>query len=179
MQSLLDLADRSLTAMTKEERLIASIKKHQCWHVLYPPFFERVNDLPNLTWQSVPFSLQSRSLIPKQKGVYAFGVQFGHAKLPQSCHILYVGKAGDVNTDNTLWRRYYDYIYTQRINDRPRICEMLRQWEGKLVYFYAVVDPSTNTGVIEEYLLDILVPPYNRGDFSAELTNLLKGANII
>jgi hypothetical protein len=88
-------------------------------------------------------------------------------------------KGGDVTTQNNLWARYYDYIRTQRKNDRPRICEMLRQWDGHLSYYYATVDDGISTGDVEEVLLDILIPPYNRGDFSAELKSLLKGANIL
>jgi hypothetical protein len=179
MTKLLDLANRSLTAMTAEERLIAALQKHNCNHVLYPPFLERTADLPKLKWKKVPFCQDSRKHIPREKGVYAFAVEFVNELLPSSSHILYIGKGGDINSQNNLWKRYYDYIRTEKKNDRPRIGEMLRQWRGQLTYYYATVGPGISTGDVEETLLDILIPPYNRGDFSAELTSLLKGANIL
>lgn len=178
MTKLLDLANANLAGMTDEQRLQAALTKHMCRHIIYPPFFEKKIDLPDLNWESVPFLAESREKIPKTRGVYAFAVTLNDKKLPSNCHILYVGKAGDLNSANTLWKRYYDYIVTQRRNDRPRIHEMLTQWKGHLTYFYAQVDNGTGTAAIEEALLDILIPPYNRGDFSPELASLLKGANI-
>lgn len=176
---LLDLAYRNTSTMSQEQQLSAALSSHRCQHILYPPFVERKKDLPDLVWNRVPFSPESRSQIPKEKGVYAFAVEFSDSKLPPSTHILYIGKAGDLNSNNTLWSRYYDYIKTLRKNDRPRIHQMLNQWKGFLTYFYATVDPNIATADIEETLLDIFIPPYNRGDFSAELSSLLKGANLI
>jgi len=179
MGRLLDLADPTLRAMSDEEKLIAALSKHNVNHTLYPPFIKRTDDLPELQWEKLPFCKESRPLVPKEKGVYAFAVEFEHALLPNSSHILYIGKAGDINSNNTLWKRYYNYLRTEKINDRTRICEMLRQLKGHLSYYYAIVDVGISTGDVEETLLDILIPPYNRGDFSAELTSLLKGANIL
>ncbi|MCO6356274.1 hypothetical protein GBO14_16260 [Pseudoalteromonas shioyasakiensis] len=179
MGKLLDLAAPSMKSMTLEEKLMAALAKHNTKHILYPPFLEREKELPTLNWVKLPFCHNSRRKVPKKKGVYAFALDFGGGNLPNSSHILYVGKGGDLKTQNNLWARYYDYIRTKRKNDRPRICEMLRQWDGHLNYYYATVDGNVSTGDVEETLLDILIPPYNRGDFSAELKTLLKGANIL
>lgn len=179
MRKLLDLADGSLNSLTKDQMLMAQLTKHLCQHVMYPPFFERANDLPPLVWQKVDFNLSSRAMVPKEKGVYAFALEINHTSMVPVTHILYIGKAGDTDSSNTLWKRYYDYIRTEKVADRVRIAEMLRQWRGKLSYYYAVVGDEFSTGVIEESLLDILIPPYNRGDYSVELSSLLKGANII
>lgn len=179
MGKLLDLADGSLNAKTDEEKLMSELAAHRCNHVLYPPFFKRVNELPELEWKKVSFTEMSRAEVPREKGVYAFAVEINHNFLMPITHILYVGKAGDVNSNNTLWRRYYDYLRTEKISDRVRIAGMLQRWKGCLSYYYAVVDDGVSTAKVEETLLDILIPPYNRGDFSAELSNLLKGANII
>jgi len=179
MGKLLDLADSSLTAKTKEEKLMAELSRYNNQHILYPPFMGRTEELPALDWNKLSFSPESRKHVPREKGVYAFAVEFEHPFLPPSCHILYIGKAGDVNSNNSLWKRYYDYLRTEKKNDRPRVCQMLRQWKGNLSYYYATVEHGVSTGDIEETLLDILIPPYNRGDFSAELTSLLKEANIL
>ncbi|MEE8059540.1 MAG: hypothetical protein V3T17_17155, partial [Pseudomonadales bacterium] len=158
------MADGSLNAQSEEQKLMAQLSLHHCSHVLYPPFFDRADDLPDLSWQKLDFKPESRVQVPRQKGVYAFALELAGSSLLPVTHILYVGKAGDVNSNNTLWRRYYDYIRTERVGDRVRIAQMLRQWKGCLSYYYAVVDEGTSTGDVEETLLDILIPPFNRGD---------------
>lgn len=179
MSGLLDLADGSLNAQTKEQLLMALLQKHKCTHVLYPPFLKLCDKLPALDWKKVGFTQKSRKFVPKEKGVYAFVLEMsGHSLMPVN-HVLYVGKAGDLTSNNTLHARYYDYIRTEKGSDRPRIAQMLSQWKGHLSYYYAVVGAGVSTGDVEKYLLDILIPPYNRGDYSAELSSLLRGANII
>ncbi|EBU9877570.1 hypothetical protein DM338_24025, partial [Salmonella enterica subsp. enterica serovar Livingstone] len=168
MNAPLDLARAHLANMSEEERLKADIARYKTRHVLYPPFFQLLNELPNLEWKKVSFSLDARDCIPKEKGVYAFAIDIGDSKLPVTSYILYIGKAGDLNSQNTLWNRYYDYIKTQRRNDRPRIHEMLNLWKNHLSYYYAVVSNDQSTGELEKTLLNILIPPYNKGDFSAE-----------
>ncbi|PQJ47543.1 hypothetical protein BTN99_06310 [Vibrio campbellii] len=51
MGKLLDLANRSLENKSKEELLMADIKLHSNPFILYPPFFERADDLPDLEWK--------------------------------------------------------------------------------------------------------------------------------
>ncbi|NOH18502.1 hypothetical protein [Vibrio cyclitrophicus] len=179
MGKLLDLAKPDLSVMTDEEKLMSALSLHNTRHILYPPFLKRADDLPNLQWNKVPFCKASRARVPREKGVYAFVLEFSHNFLPNSSHVLYIGKGGDITSKNNLWKRYYDYMRTEKKNDRPRIHEMLCQWKGHLTYYYATVDQGVSTGTVEETLLDVLIPPYNRGDFSAELTDLLKGANIL
>ena len=179
MDKLLDLATPALDSLTLEEQLSAQLALHRESYILYPPFMQRVNDLPKLQWNSIDFDMKHRSQLPKEKGVYAFAIELNDSRLPKSSHIAYVGKAGDINSENTIWKRFYDYIRNRNIGDRPRISEMLRRWEGHLRYYYAVVPSGISTGDVEEYLIDILMPPYNRGDFSPELQSLLKGANIL
>ncbi|MGL4206359.1 MAG: hypothetical protein ACRCRW_09630 [Aeromonadaceae bacterium] len=177
--SLLDLARPALDNLSPEEKLRSQVVAHRLEHYLYPPFFLRYQDLPELTWSKVSFTPESRAELPRRKGVYAFAVELSFGCVPPITHILYIGKAGDINTNNTIYERYYDYIRTKRVNDRPSICQMLRMWDGHLTYYYAVVEDHISTGEIEKTLLDILIPPYNRGDYSAEIKSLLRGANIL
>lgn len=179
MDKLLDLATPALKSLSPEEQLSAQLALHRESYILYPPFIKRANDLPQLQWNSIEFSMAYRNQLPRAKGVYAFAIEFNDSRLPKSSHIAYVGKAGDINSNNTIWNRFYDYIRNQNIGDRPRISEMLRRWDGHLRYYYAIVPAGFSTGDVEEYLIDILMPPYNRGDFSPELQSLLKGANIL
>ncbi len=179
MGKLLDLANRENENLSDKEIAMGALCKHSLNHIMYPAFFARQNDLPTLVWKKLKFEEGFRKHVPKKKGVYAFALDIGLPNLPPTSYILYVGLAGNTNSNNTLFRRSYDYIRTEKINDRPRIGEMLRQWKGHLSYYYATVEDDTSTGPIEETLLDILIPPYNRGDFSAEMKTLLKGVNLI
>lgn len=42
--SLMDLADGSLNAQSREEKLAGALKLHTSSHTIYPPFFERKVD---------------------------------------------------------------------------------------------------------------------------------------
>ncbi len=179
MTQLLDLASPALDRQSPQEQLQAAITLHCNSFIFYPPFFDRAADLPTLDWKRLDFKPESRNSLPREKGVYAFAIEISKGNLPPATMILYVGKAGDTNSGNSLWKRYYDYIRTERLSDRPRIGEMLNRWKGHLSYYYATVGDGFSTGDVEQTLLDILIPPYNRGDFSPELTSLLKGANIL
>jgi hypothetical protein len=179
MTTLLDLARPALAQQTPEEQLKAALALYHERFVLYPPFLGKLKDLPDLHWTKIEFSPQNRALLPRKQGVYAFAVEFSDIKIPFASHILYIGKAGDINSQNTLWRRYQDYVRTEKMHDRPRIYEMLERWKGHLKYYFAEVDNHLSTAEIEQCLLDIFIPPFNRGDFSPEMKSLLKGANII
>ncbi len=179
MNGPLDLARSHLESMNEAERLQADLSRYKTRHVLYPPFFTLLDELPNLEWKRVSFCLDSRSKVPKKRGVYAFAIDIQNAKLPATSYILYIGKAGDIGSNNTLWNRYYDYIKTQRRNDRPGIHEMLNLWRNHLTYYFATVDNNQSTGDLEKKLLSILIPPYNKGDFSAEMSSILRGIKII
>jgi hypothetical protein len=179
MDTLLDLATPALKSLSRQEQLSAQLALHIERYILYPPFVQRVNDLPQLQWHSIDFDMAHRDKLPRSKGVYAFAIEFNDSRLPKTSHITYIGKAGDDNSNNTIWNRFYDYVRHRNIGDRPRISEMLTRWEGHLRYYYAVVPAGFSTGDVEEHLIDILMPPYNRGDYSPELQSLLKGANIL
>lgn len=174
-----DLAKKKVKAEDTDKLIMAQLAMHEVKPVLYPPFFEKMNDLPKLEWKKCKFTKVNRKTMPKKKGVYAFAIEIEHKFLPANCYILYVGKAGDINSKNTIWNRYYDYIRCQEKNIRPRIREMLTMWKDHLVYFHAEVDTNISTHDVEKMLTTIFVPPYNRADFTGEVADLLKGAGLL
>lgn len=174
-----DLAKKQVKAEDHDKLIMGQLALHEFSAVLYPPFFEKMNDLPKLEWKKCKFTKDNRITLPKKKGVYAFAIEIEHAFLPQNCYILYVGKAGDLDSGNTIWHRYYDYIRCQEKNIRPRIREMLNKWKDQMVYFHAEVDPTISTGDVEKMLTTIFIPPYNRADFTGEVADLLKGAGLL
>lgn len=177
--ALLDLARPSIKSLSEKEELMGQLTLHTHSHTLYPPFFGRTDDLPKLDWTRVNFCPEEKMNIPKEKGVYAFVLEFRHEFLMNNSYVLYVGKAGDIKTKNTLYSRYQDYLRNQRNADRVRISDMLVRYDGFLSYYFSPVPDGISTGDVEKILLDILIPPYNVGDFSADLKALLKGANIL
>ena len=177
--ALMDLADGSLKAQSESEMLCGALKVHTQRHTLYPPFFSRVDDLPDLEWNRLEFGSAERQNVPKKKGLYAFVLEVKHKNLMANSYVLYVGKAGDVGNSNTLYMRYGDYLANLRRMDRPRISEMLRRYDGYLSYYYATVADGVSTGDIEKNLLDILIPPFNTNDFTPELKGYLKGADLL
>lgn len=176
---VIDLAKKQVKSADPRLLMMGQLHQHCFSAVMYPPFFDKALDLPNLVWKKCKFEAINRSSLPKKQGVYAFAIEVSYPNLPPNCYILYVGKAGDLNSNNTIWHRYYDYLRCQKTFDRPRIGEMLNMWKEHIVYFHAEVDSGISTGDVEKMLTTIFVPPYNRADFTGEVADLLKGANIL
>lgn len=139
----------------------------------------RGKSIPNLNWVKLRFNKDNRVHVPKSKGIYAFVLEVDSNLLMNNAYVLYVGKAGDIKSKNTLFKRYGDYLRNLRMNDRIRISEMLNRWNGHLSYYYSEVPEDISTGDIEKILLDIFIPPFNTNDFSFELKSLLKGAGLL
>lgn len=146
--------------------------------LLCPSFFKAVDDLPKLEWKSIPFEKKKPDL-PSHQGVYAFAISVDHPFLPTNSYIVYVGKAGDIDSKNTIEKRYKDYISEINHMTRPTIHALLNLWRGHLTYYYAEVPAGTSTGEIEKTLTTVFVPPYCTNDYFAEVRSLLRGASIL
>lgn len=179
MVDLVDLATPSIKNRSKKKLVQADLKYHADTYVMYPPFFEKAKELPNLEWKKLVFPDQAKKNVPDVRGVYAFAIDVQNPLVPPTSYITYIGLGGKKGNGSTLKKRFTTYIRNMKTPDRVRIAEMLDRWKSNLTYYYAVVDDNDDTEAIEETLLSILIPPYNRGDFSAELKSLLQGANIV
>lgn len=178
MSSIYDVLDEEIENQSDDDKRLAYISKYRREFVLCPAFIETKDDLPVLDWQSMKFNAANPNL-PQQQGVYAFSISIQSGNLPTNSYILYVGKAGDTNSKNTIKKRYRDYVREARVQSRPKIHRMLNLWENHLTYHYAEVPNGTSTGAIEEQLTTIFIPPYNTNDFVVEVRDLLKGASIL
>ena len=164
----------------EDDKLIGYISKYRREFVLCPGFIKTKSDLPELTWQSFKFNEDNAEKdLPEQQGVYAFSICIEDKNLPVNSYILYVGKAGDNNSKNTIKKRYRDYIRELKRKTRPKIHRMLKLWDGHLSYHYAEVPNGVSTGDIEKQLTTIFIPPYNTNDFDVDVKDLLKGASIL
>lgn len=178
MSSIYDALDEEIEKQSADERRLGYILKYRQEFVLCPFFINTKSDLPSLQWLSMKFNRDEREL-PSQQGVYAFSIEVENLNLPKNSYIVYVGKAGDTNSSNTIRKRYRDYVRELRVKSRPKIHRMLTLWDGHLTYHYAEVPDGISTGEIEKQLTTVFIPPFNTNDFHVEVRDLLKGASIL
>jgi hypothetical protein len=178
MSEFYDVLDEEIEEQSQDDKRLAYISKYRREFVLCPAFIKAKADLPDLEWNTIKFNAENPNL-PDQQGVYVFSINIEHGNLPNNSYILYVGKAGDVNSKNTIRKRYQDYVREARVQSRPKIHRMLNLWSEHLSYHYAEVPNGMSTGDIEQLLTTIFIPPYNTNDFLGEVRNLLKGASIL
>lgn len=154
---------------------IEGLKRYKKTFILSPDQWERL-DIPDLNWQHVKFTTDNRTTIPKVRGIYLFMIKFNTEFLPSHGYIAYVGLTGDTN-QRTLNIRYGDYLRDQIRPKRIHIYELLNKWKNHIYFCYAEVpDMTVELAGIETNLLDSLIPPYNRKDFSGEFGKIVEEA---
>lgn len=163
---------------TDDHKILGYLSKYARTFLLCPTFMNKTGDLPELEWKTISYDIDLYDL-PRRKGVYAFSVVADHGFLPQNSYIMYVGKAGDVDTDNTIKKRYRNYCTQSGLADRPKVKRLISLFGDHLKYHYAIVPDDVCTEDIEHQLTKIFVPPFNVSDFEADVKELLKGINIL
>lgn len=146
-------------------------KGYKCQFVLNPTSLKNCTLNCALSWEKVEFNKSNKSLIPQEKGVYAFIVENNRNDLPVHGYVMYVGQAGQ-DSDHNLQKRYGNYLSDKENENTKRdvIHYFLNNWEDSLHFYYAVVkDKSMNLEEIERGLNDAFIPPYSTNDFSAEV----------
>lgn len=127
-----------------------------------------------LKWETVKFEKGSKNKVPDSPGIYSFFVKPGIAGFPENAYLMYIGKAGD-ESNNTLRKRFMQYIYGMATDKRPKLNWFLKTWGKKLYFCYApITDKRFKLGKIEEDLNDALIPPFNENDFSTEVKKIVK-----
>lgn len=148
-------------------KCIDDLKAYRKTFILSPPQWDGFM-IEGLDWKNVKFSAENKAQIPEVRGVYCFIIKFVHEAIPSNGHIAYVGLVADKN-DRTLRIRYADYLRDQRRPKRVHIYELLNRWKDNIYFYYAEVpDRQVSLSTIETALLDAIVPPYNRKDFSGK-----------
>lgn len=162
-----------------ELKLLGYLSKFQRTFLLCPKFLSDVDTLPDLEWKTVNYDPELFDL-PDEQGVYAFSITANNSKnLPINSYILYVGKAGDLDSDNTLKKRYRNYVTDSGLKDRHRVRAMVKLFGDHLKYHYSKIPESISTGDVEKKLTKIFIPPFNVADFNADVKELLKGVGIL
>lgn len=147
--------------------------------LLCPALFKRSDDLPDLDWVRVKYSEHGQHVFPDQQGVYMFMVSFESQNLPLNSYVMYVGKAGGLDSSNTISKRFRDYVNNSGYRDRPKVKKLIKYFSEHLVCFYSVIPDDKSTSEVEQALADIFVPPCCQKDFSGEVRSLLRGVRII
>lgn len=181
MININDEIDDAADEFDEEENRLAYLAyfKSTFQFLLCPALFTRTADLPPLTWVKVKYSDYKLHTFPRHQGVYMFMVSFDNSNLPSNSYIMYVGKAGDINSPNTIFTRFKDYIYPSGYRDRPRVRPLIKHFADHLYYYYATIPAGQSTSEVESALADIFAPPCCQRDFSAKVRSLLKGVRII
>lgn len=154
---------------------IDGLRKYAKKFILSPVQWEALN-IPALDWQHVKFTQEHKNVVPKTRGIYLFIIRHDSNLLPLHGYIAYVGLTGDTN-ERTLYVRYGEYLRDQRRPKRLHIYELLNRWKNDMYFYYAAIpDKSQSLTDIETNLLDSLVPPYNRKDFTGNFGRIVEEA---
>ncbi|MEE9454666.1 MAG: hypothetical protein V3V13_09835 [Paracoccaceae bacterium] len=126
----------------------------------------------NLDWSHVPYGDGQVDDVPDDKrGIYAFSITTDSPVLPPHGYILYIGIAGH-NSMRSLRSRYKDYLNTKKVIKRAHINRMIVTWNDVLRFCFAPINNDVSAAdliELEKELNDALMPPFSRGDMSAEL----------
>jgi hypothetical protein len=154
---------------------IDGLRKYKKTFILSPEQWQLLN-IPRLDWHHVKFLRENRDVIPQVRGIYFFMIKYETNLLPSHGYIAYVGLTGDQN-ERTLHLRYGDYLRDQSRPKRVHIYELLNRWKNNIYFYFAEVpDREESLTDIETNLLDSLIPPYNRKDFSGEFGKIVTEA---
>ena len=125
----------------------------------------------SLRWDSILYGEAELEKVPDNKrGMYAFAICETNVVLPPHGYILYIGIAGR-DSDRPLRARYKDYLNERKVCKRESIARMIADWHKVLRFFFAPVDDkitSDQLKTLEKQLNTALVPPFSKGDLSAE-----------
>jgi hypothetical protein len=156
----------------EHDELVDKLEEYGIEFNLLPDFLEKGNsDIENFEWDEVKFEDSSRSLIPDERGIYAFTIHSSRPGLPKHGYIMYVGITGD-NSSKTLRKRFKDYIQAEEaiIVKRPKVRKLLKKWAEVLYFQYvSITDESIDLHDIEQRLNDLFQSPSVTQDFSAEV----------
>lgn len=150
-------------------RLVHELKEYKQEFCLSPRQWRSARSHLDLDWYYVKFTVSNRDAVPQMRGVYAFVVE---PQVPLGLahgYLMYFGETGHDN-HRTLRDRYGDYLRDQNNRKRSSIHYMLNNWRGYLYFYFAEIpDRRYSLKKLETVILDALIPPFNAGDFSADI----------
>ena len=159
-----------------------SVRTYKQDFLLWTQQWDRYTDpLIPLDWQCVKFERDNASLVPTEKGIYAFFIEPRIAQFPSHGYLMYIGQTGH-NSERNLRKRFRDYLYDKNLSkrkllkspSRAHIHDLLNTWAGYLYFYYAEVDTTqTNLRQLERQLLDTFIPPFVDRGYSAKIGKII------
>ena len=149
---------------------------HKRTFILSPTQWNQFKLATPLIWQQQPLSDIHTGLIPENRGVYAHSISSRNPNMPPNDYVTYVGLVGDKKqtglkgADRHLRQRFKEYLKETDSFGRPLVWNILNRYKGFMWFHYAeVTDPVVSLHQIETALLDALLPPCNKEDFSINI----------
>lgn len=158
---------------------VQNLLQYQKSFSLAPHYYHKyINDLPDLEWHSCSF-YDPNKVIPEQKGIYAFSIQFDNGNLPNNSYVMYIGKGGEIGNNSSIKARYDSYVaYEEERQHNLKFSIFFKMWRHHITYSYAVLPDDVSPGEVEKRLNNILQPPLSKNDYSAEVRTDRIGAQI-
>lgn len=158
---------------------VQNLLQYQKGFSLAPHYYHRyVDEIPNLDWHSCSF-YDPDAVIPEQKGVYAFSIQFNNGNLPNNSYVMYIGKGGEIGNNSSIKARYNSYVaYEEGRQFKLKFNTFFKMWKHHIIFSYATLPEGVSPGEVEKKLNNILQPPLSINDYSAEVKLDRSGANI-
>lgn len=158
------------------DSFVADFSRHQRSFILSPQQWSAFKLSTNLTWKHEPLLDVNIGAIPKTRGIYAHSICLNLPSIPPNGYITYVGLVGDKKNKGPsgnsrhLQQRFKEYLREQKELIRGSVWEVLKQYADHMIFHYAeIADPTVRLHPIENALLDTLLPPCNKNDFSIEI----------
>jgi hypothetical protein len=155
---------------------VADFSRHQRSFILSPTQWKQFKSATSLKWEQQPLSVSKVTLIPEKRGVYAHSISLDMVNMPPTNYVTYVGLVGDKKKTGPkgdkrhLRQRFREYLKEKDTLGRPLVWEMLHQYDGFMWFHYAeVADYTVSLHKIETALLNTLLPPCNKEDFSINI----------
>lgn len=104
-----------------------------------------------------------------KKGIYFFVIEPDFPFVPTINHLLYIGR---VVKTNTFFKRFYEYVKAignQNVKRNRQL--MANAWPNKTFVYYFVLNNDREIEMIEQELIDKIIPPLNNKFSIKEATN--------
>lgn len=111
-------------------------------------------------WIEIDFPPANLSVLPKSPGVYVFFLHPDLFGLARPSALMYVGKATSLRSRISAYLGEIDSRFVD--TKRPYVWRMLNVWHGYLKYLYTTTPTVSDAEVLENEMLEALIPPANR-----------------
>ena len=144
--------------------------KAHTWNILLWPklWVDYMDTRPDNWVKQKLHKATDRTKIPKAPGIYTLIVQPGIANHPGCSHVMYVGKADNLN------KRFGEYLTKEQSDKygRPKIFRLLHKFPDHMWFCFCEI-PKKDLHDVEDHLINAYAPPCN-DDFPAEISKTVK-----